>query len=628
MAKQSNRNAPRHIPVVKEGGSQSQPRPSPSGLDTIFVRGGQPPTRLERMKRRRIKPIWWVIGTLALLAVAAVIGFFALGDRQFRGDQVRLTLTADQEVASGDIITLTIEYDNAEKVPLGNASLITRFPEGFTVQQTSAEPANSAGNSWDVGTIRPGQGGSLTITGQLTGEVGATKTFAATLVYKPADFNATFETISELTVTIAQSIIELTLTGPTRVAPNVTANYSLAYTSTSEAVLENVTIEPQWPSTFSLTASEPTLSDERDWSIARLTKSEGGQITFSGTFTGEVGDTVELIFVVSRVTADGFSEKQLTYRQLVLLVGGDLSLDLTVNGTAENIIVEHDSILEYQLTYTNTTEFVLANISFSLAFDEVVLAYDQLIASGTGRREGKKITWDSATTPALAGLKPNDSGTFTVSVPIRGNLNIDTSQDVNFSVVATSSGAIGEVKDGAGLQISVPTTTREAKIASLLVLAAEARYYAEDGTKLGSGPLPPEVGKTTVYRVLWSLTNNSNDVSGVTITTTLPKNVSWKGNQSVTAGSLSYNKESKTVTWSINEIPAGSGYYLNTLIAVFDIALTPTSADVGTTPLLTDVNTAEGTDSYTSTERTSTASRLTTELTNDTFAQGKGKVVE
>lgn len=624
MPKDYAKKSPRHVPVTRESGTS--PSASTESLEKLFGTA-KAPTRLDRVQRRRIRPVWWFVGGTALLAIAAVVGFFVFGGKQFSGDNVNLTVTTNTEAASGDVITLTVDYANNEPVSLGNASLVLQFPDGFTVRETSADPQNSAGNSWDLATLSSGESGTLTITGQLDGEVGTQKVFSGKLVYKPSDFNATFETDSSITVTITESIIILKLDGPTRVAPDTTTSFTLKYTSTSEGVLENLTIQPEWPSSFMPDTIEPSLNENNVWSIPRLTKSEGGSVTFSGKFTGEVGDSVQLSFIVSRTTTDGFSEKQLEYKPLILLVSGQLSLTMSINGSDENKPVEHGTTMTYELAYKNNTEFELTDVSFSLSFDEAILSYDELTTEPGSHRDGTAITWNKDTYASLASLKPDAEGTLKLTVPIRKNLTIDTDKDVNFSIIATATGSVGGVTDGNGLTITVPPITKETKVSSLLSVSAEARYYADDGTTLGSGPLPPKAGTATSYRVFVTLQNNTNDVNTVTVTTKLPDNVEWKASSTVSAGTITYNDSTRTVTWSINQIPSGSGYYTPTLTAQFTLAITPTSGDVGSSPSLTGEFTAKGTDAYTEATRTATAPKLSTALTEDSTASGKGTVV-
>ncbi|MFC1662674.1 hypothetical protein ACFL04_00725 [Patescibacteria group bacterium] len=587
-------------------------------------------SQFERAKKRKWSAKWIIISIVALVFIVSLLGFFVFqwGANQFTGDLVNISFEGSQNVSSGDTVTIKINYQNNESVPLGNASLVMQFPTGFTVRQTSMEPVNQAGNSWDIGNLSSGKSGSLTITGQLVGEIDSTHTFNAKLVYKPANFNATFETDDDFVVTITTSIINLELDGPTKIAPDIEAKYKLTYISTSESVLENIRISPQLPTAFELISSSPELNEEKSWTVERLTKSESGSFEITGKFTGDIGDTVELVFDVSIIDDEGFAQKQLTYTQLILLVGGDLSLSFKVNDSDVNNVVEHGDDLTYQLIYANNTEFVLENVSFSVEFDEAILAWDELIDSNGGNLDGKKINWNKDNISALTDLKPGAEGTIEFTIPIRTNLTIDTEKDINFSVVSMASGNVGGVKDGAGLTISVPTSTIESKIASNFNLSAEARYYTEEKEKLGAGPIPPQAGKKTTYRIIWLISNNSNDVRDVSVSAELPSDVKWAGEKELSAGNLTYNESKRTVTWTINEAPAGSGYYLSSLSASFEVSITPTTKDVGDIMLLTDVITAEGTDVYTQTTRKSTVSKLTTELTTDTFGQGKGVVVD
>ncbi|MFH0951970.1 MAG: hypothetical protein V1838_02140 [Patescibacteria group bacterium] len=624
MAQRSARKSAKRIPVIREERSSLS-----APMDQLFKRDkANPPTKFDRVKKRRLPAKYIVLIIFTLIVAATVVGFYVFqwGGSQFSGDLVTVEFDAATQVSSGDTITIKINYKNDETVPLGNASLITHFPEGFTVRQSSIEPDNSAGNSWSLGTLSRGKSGSLTVTGQLVGAVNDQKTFSAKLVYKPASFNATFETSTDLVVTITSSIIDLSLDGPIRAAPGGEASYTLTYTSMTSEILENIVITPEWPDSFTLKESVPELTENRNWSISRLTNNESGNITFSGTFDGEIGDSAELVFTLGLIDADGFQKEQLKYTQLILLVGGELSLDFKVNDADTDLIVEHGDTLTYELNYANTTEFVLEDVSLSVTFEEAVLAWDELVDSSGGSLAEKAITWNKDAVSSLAALKPGASGSIRFSIPIRDNLTIDTDEDINFSIVSVARGSIGTVKDSAGLNIAVPTKTIEAKIATKFVLEAEARYYSTERTKLGSGPLPPVVGKTTTYRVFLYLSNSTNDIRDVTVTTELPKGASWQNESTVTAGNLTYNNANKTVSWTINEVPAGSGNYLSSLTASFDVAITPTTNDIGEVMLLTGALEARATDSYTQSEVEDTVSKITTDLTNDTFALDNGVV--
>jgi hypothetical protein len=51
---------------------------------------------------------------------------------------------------------------------------------------------------------------------------------------------------------------------------------------------------------------------------------------------------------------------------------------------------------------------------------------------------------------------------------------------------------------------------------------AEARYYAATGDQLGVGPLPPKVGETTTYWIVWSIGPFNGDLADVRLAADLP----------------------------------------------------------------------------------------------------------
>jgi hypothetical protein len=108
----------------------------------------------------------------------------------------------------------------------------------------------------------------------------------------------------------------------------------------------------------------------------------------------------------------------------------------------------------------------------------------------------------------------------------------------------------------------------------------------------------------------------------------LPTNVYWTGqNVGRDAGDIAFDAASRTVTWTINKVPAGTGARLPALTAHFEVSITPTADQIGNDVVLTDQATVAATDSATSQALTSTLPSLTTDVPNDPQAGGEGKVV-
>jgi hypothetical protein len=102
--------------------------------------------------------------------------------------------------------------------------------------------------------------------------------------------------------------------------------------------------------------------------------------------------------------------------------------------------------------------------------------------------------------------------------------------------------------------------------------SAAARYFADDLTKLGSGPLPPQVGQTTEYVLQWSVTAVGGDMSDLSFVGALPDNVDFARSSD---DRVTYDAASRNVTWDVKNVVAGE-----TKTTTFKVAVTPTSGDV------------------------------------------------
>jgi hypothetical protein len=153
-------------------------------------------------------------------------------------------------------------------------------------------------------------------------------------------------------------------------------------------------------------------------------------------------------------------------------------------------------------------------------------------------------------------------------------------------------------------------------------LSAEARYFSEEGAPLGSGPLPPLVGQTTTYRVEWRAQKRFHELANLKIRATLPSGVAWTGTTIDDAGSLVYDEATRSVTWTLNRMPAD----VNEQTIRFDLAVTPSEADAGRFAKLVGETRFEATDSVTGELMSQVQPALTTDLETDESASGKGVV--
>ena len=157
-------------------------------------------------------------------------------------------------------------------------------------------------------------------------------------------------------------------------------------------------------------------------------------------------------------------------------------------------------------------------------------------------------------------------------------------------------------------------------------LKVEGRYFDDDNIAVGTGPLPPVVGKTTTFRVYWSIANSLHEVTDVAVKTTLPAGVEWVNKYLVKVGNISYSARDNSITWSIDRISPNKSF--DDVNVWFDVSVTPTPQQAKKLLILTDQTTLTATDKLTESEITKIGKAVTSNLEDDPIGGGRGLVID
>ncbi len=159
-------------------------------------------------------------------------------------------------------------------------------------------------------------------------------------------------------------------------------------------------------------------------------------------------------------------------------------------------------------------------------------------------------------------------------------------------------------------------------ITAAVPFAADARYYTAAGDQVGIGPLPPQVGKTTSYWVVWSVGPTETDLTNVVMHATLPSHVQATG-KFASADGGAFSSDASSVTWSLPVLSATHG---EAVTFAFEVAYTPSVDQRGSIPTIVNVSTLHATDVQTNESVVGLAPIVTTDLQKDAKASGKGSV--
>lgn len=619
-----------HVPVQRQE-EPAETEAQGAELDSLLNWQKQPVSldRIERRPRRRAWPI--VLTTLLALFLATLAGFyvFTRAKGKFSEQDVKLTMETAATTASGSEVTLTVSYQNGQSVDLRSAELTLTYPEGFSV--TSAEPSTAAElkNTWALGTISAGYAGQVTIRGVLVGTLDSRKEFFATVAYRPQNFNSDFSVKAQVGVEITSSLLSIEFPGPTNAVPGAATAVAVAVKNTSPTELKNLKLiaDPAEDFTFQKAAPAPDESESQAWTLPVIAPGADTTVTVTGAFKGNPGETRELSFRVGVIEAGTFT-LQNTAVATVTLVNPQFSLAVTLNGKTDGSVALGDQ-LTYEATYRNTSDLVLTDVVITAQFSGTAFDWTKVEttppANSTDAAKGK-IVWTKSELVALADLEPGVEGTLKISVPLVAILPGGKMTEKDVTLSSAWKAVTGKI-DSLGGPLEANSETLVTKIRTTAKLKAEGRYYAEEGNALGSGPLPPVVGKTTSYRINWIIDNSVNDVTNATVKAVLPETAFWTGKvTTATTGTLFFYPATRTVIWTLSRIPSGTGTATAELSAEFELSVTPTASDVGLLMVLSERTVLSGTDAFTGETVEVERPRLTTDLELDVQARGKGIV--
>lgn len=622
----------RKVPVTAEkSGSRRKPKVETVTDDSLDeVLSAQPPTAMQLLTKSKTSgwPWGWIVTGLAVLAAASLTGFFVFTkSKKFTGTNVQLQFQPVNDVASGATITLTVEYQNLEPVDLTKGELTVEYPEGFTYTDAAPQPTNDFHNDFSLGTIGSGRAGRVSITGTLIGSVGTSRDFSATLTYRPSTFNSDFQQKTTTTVKITSSILSVQIAGPTQLAPGASATWTVTYKNTADRDLPDVQIEAVYPDGLTVAKTDPSAQERSAlWRINKVGTGASGTIRITATANGAIGDSLPLVIRTGVLGRENSVDVQDEQTILIILIKTGVSTTVAVNGSTDPISIDPGETLNYSVHVANTSDAELTNATITAALDGAAMKPDTLASDSRGAVKNSTVTWTKDQAPALAALKPGQDLTLTFSVGTRSPLTVQADGDRNQRITATvsaSSPALGTNTN----QAQNPPAVAVTKINTVMKLTAEARYYDVQGQPVGSGPVPPTVGRTTTYHVGWTVANATNDAAGLTVSATLPSTVLWTGQQVTRdAGDIVFDPATRTVRWTLNTVPAGTGSRFPALTAGFDVSITPTADQVGTVPVLLNDSAAAAADSYTGHSLTAAAPTLAADVPTDAQAGGQGKV--
>jgi len=525
------------------------------------------------------KKILIVGGVFFAGAIVLSTLFLILGNNSISGENISLEATGPFAIGGAEKVDMRVALQNNNAVPIESATLIVEYPLG--TQSGDGEGIELFTERRPIDNIEPGQVVTEKFSAMVFGEENTEKIINISVEYRVHGSSAIFYKEAEpLRLKVSSSPIVLRVVGPQNVTSGQEVELTLDVASNTDASLSDVLISVEYPFGFEFEeASIDPVAGNTVWRIDELDPENQETITITGFISG-LQDEDRVFRFSAGVGAErdrfALSSVYATAEHEMSISTPSLNVGVTINNKADAVVVlpEGQSATVY-VEVQNTLDETIYNATVDVSLGGNIL--NQLnVGTTNGFYDANRniISFDRNSVSNLKEIPPGDSRgvSFTI-IPQSG---IGKTSEISLDVAITagqSSRGESDLSRNAErtIQISSPTS-----------LSSEVR--------LVSGSSTPTEGEESRYAIDLIIENGSNELVNGVLTAVLPPYVSLD-NQ---GGDLSYDASTRTLTWTVGSVGAGKKRQMAALLS-----FTPTSAHVGKTPTLIEIQRLKATNRFT-----------------------------
>lgn len=546
---------------------------------------------------------------------------------------VTFNISAPEKVTAGEEFSYRISYNNVTKFNIANIKLELKYPENFIFIDSSVAPERTNAN-FNLPDLAAGSEGILEIKGMIIGRQDSVNIISGRLNYTPVNYSSEFKREASESIVVSGIGFTANTDYSNLFYINQENEISFSFSGVDNYYLENFFIKFLLPDTTTIdfptaTKEEKLESENKEvvveesgdgyYSISNLNKDSSNKKISFNFYTKDKPETNIITIRLEKRLPDGqsyiFWEKTINPE----IVKSDLNLTMTLVDPKTSNSVNFNDTLNYVLTYSNQGDNVFKDATIMVVLDGEVYNWNSLVLEDSGEiRTGKMIVWNKQGIADLSEISPGDQGEIKFSIKLNDYQESYFGQDL--AVTTYAQYGAGEQTISENNKSNILTS----KINSDLKIVEQIRYFNENNTPVGSGPLPPRVGEASSFKVYWQISNNLHELNQTEVSVSLPNYVNWSGDVVASAGSLYYDNYLHAVIWKIGRLPL-SVYQVD---ASFMISLTPNENDRNKILILTPGAEATAIDTETQAVLTKTSAAKTTKLEDDDIASlnNSGKI--
>ncbi len=615
----SRTSAPKINPDIRTPLEQDYAEhPQVAWEDTKIVPTPSAPPTAPYAKKRMSFTTKFFIGSFTFFLIALFVAgyLFFGGANNISTENIDLQVVAPSIVDGGKPTQFEILIANRNQSQLQLADVSIDYPIG------SRDPADQTKalthNRQSIGAIDSGQQLKRTTSAVFYGSEGSPQKVLVTLEYSVPGSNSIFKKQAEADFVIGSSPVSIEVTAPKEAIANQPFTMDVKVTSNSQALIQDLVLQGQYPFGFTVTKTDPKADTGGTiWRIGKLAPNDTRLIHITGSIDGQDGDERMFRFLTGSIADQTDTQIKVPFiivpQSLTVhrpFVGATIALN---SQTGKTVSIVGNQTINGVVHWQNNLKTPVSNLELRLSLQGPMLdAANINSANGFYQSNTSSIIWSKDTEPSLELVAPGASGdipfTFNTLAPgASGTVYTNPTISLNLSVSGVREGQAG-VPETVASAASVDAT-----IASAASVNPIALYFT--GPFKNSGPVPPVVGQSTSYTIVWTVSNSSNTVGGATVSAVLPAYMTFVSSDA--SSNIIYNPGSRTVSWSLGDIKAGAGYSLQARVASFQVSLLPSSSQNGQAPRLTGDTKLSGQDRFAQVPIQVVSPGPTTQLTDD-----------
>ena len=571
------------------------PAPRPSSLKTL---------KQEKTMRLGTTFLWAFIIAVILFIIAGGLFFFLAGGGIIGGRDVTFSISGPSHAASGSEAIWQVTIDNNNAQAIEGVELVVTFPDGERARER-------------LGRIEAGAEKTLEIRRAVFGEAHEEIVLKAVLEYRPEGSSAFFAKEETASLTITSSLIGIAFDVPREIRGDQSTTLTITITSNADAIVRDLSFGIEYPEDFLFEDAVPAPVDGKErWRLGDFSPHEERTIAIRGAI--KQGITPQKTF---RLKVGVFNSEEETWR-LVAAETGTITVRSSLLSIAAAIETQKAGVafpgesVTVTLSWKNNLPVAVENVIIEAAPEGEAFEKGSLRANDATYDETRNtIRWDVSKRHDLAIVASGGEGRVSFSLRVNKTLPVRTLDDNNFIARVVGRVVPGTIPEGYQEVDLTSSSSAEVKVASELVLAQQGYFFY--ATLEGSGPLPPEAGRETIYTIVWSLKNISNALEDVTVKAFLPSYMRWKGLVSPGDASVSYAESRSEIIWRAGSVAAGAGFSRPAQEVAFQIGFIPTSFHKGGDAELISQATAQGADIFAGVFLSSTARAITSAIPDD-----------